>query len=78
VDLLAASRRPADERNAQRSLENALNHFEMATALGVDPGNTVEQNVASLRRMWSAGQKTPRTGRRRCARCAPSRWSSAS
>jgi 2,4-dichlorophenol 6-monooxygenase len=46
-------RRPVDERNAQRSLENALNHFEVGAALGVDPGNTTEQNMASLRRMWS-------------------------
>ena len=53
LDTYQDERRPADERNAQRSLENALNHFEVAAALGVDPGNTPEQNMASLRRMWS-------------------------
>jgi 2,4-dichlorophenol 6-monooxygenase len=53
LDTYADERRPADERNAQRSLENALNHFEVAAALGVAPGNTPEQNMASLSRMWS-------------------------
>ena len=53
LDTYQDERRPADERNAQRSLENALNHFEVAAALGVEPGNTPEQNMASLRRMWS-------------------------
>jgi 2,4-dichlorophenol 6-monooxygenase len=53
LDSYQDERRPADERNAQRSLENALNHFEIAAALGVDPGNTPEQNMASLHRMWS-------------------------
>jgi 2,4-dichlorophenol 6-monooxygenase len=46
-------RRPVDERNTQRSLENALNHFEIGALLGVEPGNTPEQNMASLRRMSS-------------------------
>jgi 2,4-dichlorophenol 6-monooxygenase len=54
LDTYQDERRPADERNAQRSLENALNHFEIAAALGVDPGNTPEQNMAQLRRMWSS------------------------
>ena len=26
-----------DERNAQRSLENALNHFDIAAKLGISP-----------------------------------------
>jgi 2,4-dichlorophenol 6-monooxygenase len=34
-------------------LENALNHFAIATALGVAPENSAEQNMALLRRMWS-------------------------
>jgi 2,4-dichlorophenol 6-monooxygenase len=54
LDTYQDERRPIDERNAQRSLENALNHFQIAAALGVDPGNTPEQNIASLRRAWSS------------------------
>jgi 2,4-dichlorophenol 6-monooxygenase len=42
-----------DERNCQRSLENAVNHFEIVESLGVAPSNTAEQNLALLRRMWS-------------------------
>jgi 2,4-dichlorophenol 6-monooxygenase len=53
LDTYQDERRPADERNAQRSLENALNHFEIGAALGVVPENSPEQNMASLRRMWS-------------------------
>jgi 2,4-dichlorophenol 6-monooxygenase len=53
LDTYQDERRPVDERNAQRSLENALNHFEVAAALGVDTDNTPEQNLAALRRMWS-------------------------
>ena len=53
LDTYEAERRPVDERNCQRSLENAVNHFEIAAALGVSPENTAEQNMAKLRRMWS-------------------------
>jgi 2,4-dichlorophenol 6-monooxygenase len=53
LDTYEAERRPVDERNAQRSLENALNHFAIGVALGVTPDNTPEQNMAQLRRMWS-------------------------
>jgi FAD binding domain len=53
LDTYEAERRPVDERNCQRSLENVLNHFAIATALGVAPENSAEQNMALLRRMWS-------------------------
>jgi 2,4-dichlorophenol 6-monooxygenase len=53
LDTYEAERRPVDERNCQRSLENAVNHFAIADALGVAPANTAEQNMALLRRMWS-------------------------
>jgi 2,4-dichlorophenol 6-monooxygenase len=53
LDSYEAERRPVDERNCQRSLENAVNHFEIGAALGVSPENTPEQNMAQLRRMWS-------------------------
>ena len=62
LDTYEAERRPVDERNAQRSLENAVNHFAIGAALGVSPDNTPEQNMALLRRMWSG-----RSGGRRAA-----------
>jgi 2,4-dichlorophenol 6-monooxygenase len=53
LDTYEAERRSADERNARRSLENAINHFAIMDALGVAPENTTEENWANLRRMWS-------------------------
>jgi 2,4-dichlorophenol 6-monooxygenase len=54
LETYEAERRPVDERNAQRSLENAVNHFAIGDALGVTQERTPEQNWASLRRLWSA------------------------
>jgi 2,4-dichlorophenol 6-monooxygenase len=53
LDTYEAERRPVDERNAQRSLENAAGHFDIAAALGLSHEFTPEQNMAQLRRMWS-------------------------
>ena len=53
LDTYEAERRPVDQRNAQRSLENALNHFAIGAALGVSHENMHEQNMQQLRRMWS-------------------------
>jgi 2,4-dichlorophenol 6-monooxygenase len=53
LDSYEAERRPVDQRNCQRSLENAVNHFQTVAALGLSPGNTAEENLANLRRMWS-------------------------
>ncbi len=53
LDTYQAERRPVDQRNAQRSLENAVNHFTIGAALGLSHDNTPEQNMAQLRRMWS-------------------------
>ena len=53
LDTYEAERRPVDERNCQRSLENALNHFAIGAALGVAPENTPEENMEQLRRLWS-------------------------
>jgi 2,4-dichlorophenol 6-monooxygenase len=54
LDTYEAERRPVDERNCQRSLENALNHFGIVDALGLSPANSAETNMSRLRRMWSA------------------------
>ena len=53
LDSYEAERRPVDERNCQRSLENAVNYFSIGPALGVSPENSAEENMAQLRRMWS-------------------------
>jgi 2,4-dichlorophenol 6-monooxygenase len=53
LDTYEAERRPVDERNCQRSLENAVNHFAIGATLGVSPENTGEENMALLRRVWS-------------------------
>jgi 2,4-dichlorophenol 6-monooxygenase len=51
LETYGAERRPVDQRNCQRSLENGLNHFEIATALGVSPELSTEDNMALLRRV---------------------------
>ncbi len=53
LDTYEAERRPVDERNCQRSLENALNHFATVAEFGIAPENTPEQNMDLLRRAWS-------------------------
>ena len=53
LDTYEPERRSADERNAQRSLENAVNQFAIVNALGLSPENHREENWTSLRRMWS-------------------------
>jgi 2,4-dichlorophenol 6-monooxygenase len=56
ADLLETyepERRSSVERNAQRSLENAVNHFQTVAAAGVSHENTAEENWANLRRLWS-------------------------
>jgi 2,4-dichlorophenol 6-monooxygenase len=54
LETYEPERRSSLERNAQRSLENAINHFMMIQpAVGVSYENTDEQNLANLRRLWS-------------------------
>jgi 2,4-dichlorophenol 6-monooxygenase len=53
LDTYEAERRPSDERNAQRSLENAIIQFTIVTGLGISPEHTPERNWENLRRMWS-------------------------
>jgi 2,4-dichlorophenol 6-monooxygenase len=52
LNTYEAERRPVDERNCQRSLENAMNQFAIVAALGIAPENTVEQNMNLLRKVW--------------------------
>ena len=53
LDTYEAERRGVDQRNCQRSLENAINHFAIGAELGISPDNSAEQNMQLLRRMWS-------------------------
>ena len=53
LDTYEAERRPVDQRNCQRSLENAVNHFATGAALGMAPERTAEENMTALRRVWS-------------------------
>jgi 2,4-dichlorophenol 6-monooxygenase len=53
LDTYEPERRSADERNAQRSLENAVNQFAIVADAGVSHENMAEENWANLRRIWS-------------------------
>jgi 2,4-dichlorophenol 6-monooxygenase len=53
LDTYETERRPVDERNCQRSLENALNHFATGAAVGISPENSAEENMEQLRRIWT-------------------------
>jgi 2,4-dichlorophenol 6-monooxygenase len=53
LDTYEAERRPVDERNCQRSLENGLNHFAIGGTLGLSAENSAEENMQLLRRLWS-------------------------
>ena len=53
LDAYEAERRPVDQRNCQRSIENAVNHFAIGETLGLSPEQTAEQNLELLRRLWS-------------------------
>jgi 2,4-dichlorophenol 6-monooxygenase len=64
LDTYEAERRPVDERNCQRSLENGLNHFVIGGTLGLSPEHSEAENMDLLRRVWS-GQ--PEDGELRAA-----------
>ena len=63
LDTYEAERRPVDQRNCQRSLENAVNHFQTGAATGVSPENPPEENMKQLRRVWSG---RPEDAEHRC------------
>ncbi len=53
LDTYEAERRPTDARNVQRSLENAVAHFDVGAALGISRELGAEANLAQLRRVFS-------------------------
>lgn len=54
LDTYEAERRPVVARNAQRSLENAVNHLGTMGAIGVTHEKSEQENWAALKRLWSA------------------------
>jgi len=54
LDSYEPERRSSVSRNAQRSMENAVNQFAISAATGISPEQAAEQNWAALRRLWSA------------------------
>jgi 2,4-dichlorophenol 6-monooxygenase len=54
LDTYEPERRPTLERNAHRSLENAVNHFAAINGtIGVSHEKSEAENLAALRRLWS-------------------------
>lgn len=53
LDTYEPERRGSLERNAQRSLENAVNQFAIIAEAGVSHDRTEAENLANLRRLWS-------------------------
>ena len=53
LDTYEPERRSSDERNARRSLENAVNQFDIVAKAGVAHENTADENWANVRRIWS-------------------------
>ena len=53
LDSYESERRPVDARNIQRSMENAVTHFEIGAAFGLSPTSSAEQNWQQLKRVVS-------------------------
>ncbi|MCB0861868.1 MAG: FAD-dependent monooxygenase [Solirubrobacterales bacterium] len=53
LDTYEPERRPVVARNAQRSLENAINHLGTMAEIGVSPENSTEENWAAMKRLWN-------------------------
>ncbi|MFI5297624.1 MAG: FAD-dependent monooxygenase [Polyangiales bacterium] len=55
LDTYHAERFPSFARDVQRSVENALNHVQIAAALGVTTSNTPEESRRNVRQFWQEG-----------------------
>jgi len=53
LDSYEAERRPVDARNIQRSMENAVTHFEIGAAFGLSPTLTAQENWQQLKKVVS-------------------------
>lgn len=53
LDSYQPERMPADARNIQRSMENALTHIEMGRVFGLDPAAAAQDNWTRLKRVVS-------------------------
>ena len=66
LDSYEAERRPADQRNAQRSLENAVNHFAIGAALGFPMRARRSRTWSGCAGCGKAGPRTPGTAQACC------------
>jgi 2,4-dichlorophenol 6-monooxygenase len=57
LDTYEAERRPVDQVNVQRSMENALGQLMIFNATGLDPELDEEANRAALSRLWSGREE---------------------
>lgn len=53
LETYGPERRSSVERNAHRSLENAVNHFTISGTVGISPEQSPQENWAALKRLWS-------------------------
>ncbi len=67
LDTCHPERFPSVERNTRRSVENALNHLAIMTALGITPDLPADRCRANALQMWEEGP----AGEARRARVAP-------
>jgi len=57
LDSYEAERRSSVERNALRSLENAVNHLSIGNAIGISQESTAEENWERLKLLWSGAEQ---------------------
>jgi len=55
LDTYHPERFPAFERNVQRSVENALNHFVLTASMGISADLTPDECLRNARQLWQAG-----------------------
>jgi 2,4-dichlorophenol 6-monooxygenase len=55
LDTYHPERSPAFERNVQRSVENALNHFVLMASMGISADLTPEECLQNARQFWEPG-----------------------
>ena len=78
LDTYEAERRPADARNAQRSLENAINHLAIIATAGSARRRAPRRTGKLCDGCGARSREMPITGPPSCAEFASSRWSSTS
>jgi len=67
LDTYESERRPVDQRNVQRSLENAVNHLQMISALGWMSRTASRRTGGACRACGAGSRRTARFAARCCA-----------